>query len=41
MVELELQGIWFQETGEPRKKKNLVLSMESWLFNRDPCNGLL
>ena len=23
------------------KKKKLLLSIESWLFNRDPYNGLL
>ena len=23
------------------EKKNLLLSIESWLFNRDPYNGLL
>ena len=27
---------------KPRKKKHLLLSITvCWLFNRDPCNGLI
>ena len=29
------------KTTEPRKKKTALLSIESWLANRDPCNGSL
>ena len=37
----ELQGtiiIPTQITGEPRTKNPALLSIESWLFNTDPCN---
>ena len=30
---------WFTKKHEPRKKKTLFLSIESWLVNRDPYNG--
>ena len=36
---IHLKG--YQEIYEPRKKGPLLLSIESWLVDRDPYNGLL
>ena len=42
LVSFGTQFTWKKDAGipEPRKKKNLLLSIESWLVHEDPSSGL-
>ena len=38
---IQVFGVFFQLINEKKQKNGRILSIESWLFNEDPYNGLL